>query len=204
MKRFFLLLSVVLISSGPALAGGHHGCCADCGCKHGLRKVCRWECEEVEEKVPAWDCECEDIVIPGKSPYCIQEQCPDPCQNCASRGHPRPHHKKLWGPPRDCCVKTVKALVPIEKTVKKKVLKPVIETVCDTCCAASGCGPGGCVDGAVPALDQTPMSDPTIAPPADSRAPLPPMPPVPADRETSSRRGLNPMASFFNVVSKKR
>jgi hypothetical protein len=172
-----------------------------------LRKVCRWVCEEVEEKVRAWDCECEDIVIPGKSPFCIQEICPDPCANCAPFGHARAHHKKIWGPPCDCHVKTVKALVPIEKTVKKKVWKPVIETVCDKCChkaAAGGCGPAGCAGGTAPALDQAPMGDPTIAPPDGSRAPLPPMPPVPADRETSLRRGVNPMASFFNLVSKKR
>lgn len=205
MKRLLLGLGILLTFAAPSLAGNHHGCCADCGCRQGLRKVCRWVCEEVEEKVPCWDCECEDVVIPGKSPFCIQEVCPDSCQDCAPHGHARSHHKKIWGPPCECCVKTVKVLVRTEKTIKKKVWKPVIEAVCNTCCSnCTAGGPGGCADGAVPALDAAPPADPTIAPQNDPGAPPPPMPPASAGRETSLRRGFNALAPIFSPVSRKR
>src|SRR4029079_14807340 len=104
MKRLLLALGVVLVASGSTFAGGHHGCCADCGCNTGLRKVCRWVCEEVEVKVPGWDCERTDVVIPGKSPYCIKEECDsdgceDGCRNCVAHlgGHSK--HKNEWGAP---------------------------------------------------------------------------------------------------------
>ncbi len=158
MNRLLLGLGVVLAACGPALAGGHPGCCADCGCNRGLKKVCRWVCKEVEVKEPAWDCKCEDVVIPGKSPFCIQEAC-----DSDERGHllfgGRLHHKKLWGPPSGSCVKTVTLLMPTEKTVKKKVWKPVVETVCDTCCnkgTASGAGRAGRVDRVSSVSDRTP------------------------------------------------
>jgi hypothetical protein len=204
MKRLLLLLGVVLLASGPLYAGGHHGCCADCGCNHGLRKVCRWVCEEVEEKAPCWDCECEDIVIPGKSPFCIKEDCDDGCRDRALHFGGRLHQKKGWGPPSDCRVKTVNVLVRTEKTIKKKVWKPVVETVCDTCCAAGGHWPGGCTDGPAPMLDGMCSAEPTVAPQGDSQAPLPPMPPVPTGQETSLRRGLSAIAPVFTPVSRKR
>jgi hypothetical protein len=195
MNRLALMLSVFLATSGAVLAGGHHECCADCGYQHGLRKVCRWVCEEVEEKVPAWECECEDVVIPGKSPFCIQEACADPCQDCVRHGHARWHLKKVWGPPCTCRVKTVKALMPIEKTVKKKVWKPVIETVCDTCCAA-----GGCADGMVGAYGAPPTVNPMVAPQDNSVA----RGRAPGERETSLRRGFNAISPIFMPASRRR
>ena len=208
MKRLLLLLGVVLLTSRPLYAGGHHGCCADCGCNHGLRKVCRWVCEEVDVKVPGWDCECEDIVIPGKSPYCIKDDCcQDGCRDCVPHLGGRWNHKKEWGPPCGCCVKTVNLLVRTEKTVKKKVWKPVVETVCDTCCnncAQGAYGPGGCAAGPAPALEGMPSAEPTVAPQDDSRAPMPPMPPVPQGQETSLRRGFRAIAPIFTPVSRKR
>lgn len=209
MKRLLLLLGVMLASSGPTFAGGHHGCCADCGCNHGLRKVCRWVCEEVEVKAPGWDCECEDVVIPGKSPFCIKDRCDecgdDACHGCAPHLGGRWHHKKEWGPPSGCCVKTVKVLVRADKTVKKKVWKPVVETVCDTCCkncAAGGCAAGGYVDGPARATDNVPPSDPMVAPQDDRGAPMPPMPPVPPGRQTSLRRGLTALVPALAPVSR--
>jgi hypothetical protein len=174
MKRLLLLLGVVLASSGSLYAGGHHGCCADCGCNHGLRKVCRWVCEEVEEKVPGWDCECEDIVIPGKSPFCIKDDCDecceDGCRGCATHLGGRLHQKKVWGPPRGCCVKTVNVLVRTEKTVKKKVWKPVVETVCDSCC--HNCAAGG--DSSDPNVGGAPIAeDRTRSRAPDSSLPTP-------------------------------
>ena len=38
MKRLLLVLGVVLATSGPTFAGGHHGCCAHCGCNTGLAR----------------------------------------------------------------------------------------------------------------------------------------------------------------------
>ena len=194
MIRLMVLLLVVA-AAAQSYAGGHHSCCADCGCDHGLRKVCRWECEEVEVKVPCWDCECEDIAIPGKSPFCIKEECCDGCKegcpNCRAHlgGHRR--HTKEWGPPCDCRVKTVKVLVRTEKTIKKKVWKPVIETVCSNCCANGSCAqaPSG--------MEGAPMDvAPTMAPHGD--APMPPMPPAPAPgSQTSSRRSIKPLWSAF-------
>ena len=104
MKRLMLLLGVVLIGGGPGYAYGDHGCCADCGCNQRLRKVCRWECEEVEVKVPGWDCECDEIVIPGKSPYCIKDDCEECCNDCCCRDCVSHlggclNHKKEWGAP---------------------------------------------------------------------------------------------------------
>jgi hypothetical protein len=163
MKRLALLLFVVWAGGGHCLAGGHHGCCADCGCNQGLRKVCRWVCEEVEVKVPGWDCQCEDIVIPGKSQFCIKEEC-DACGECCDAcgcGHQcvshlggHWNHKKEWGAPCNCCVKTVNVLVRTEKVVKKKIYKPVIETVCENCC--NHCDAGGCAAGSH--LEDAPIS----------------------------------------------
>jgi hypothetical protein len=208
MNRLLLFLFVVA-ASGQSYAGGHHSCCADCGCNHGLRKVCRWECEEVEVKVPGWDCECEDLVIPGKSPYCIKDDCDECCDPCNECCHDCVkhlggclHHTKEWGAPCGCCVKTVKVLVKTEKTIKKKVWKPVIETVCDSCCAAGGCANGSCT--AAPGMDGAPMdAAPTVAPEGDS--PMPPMPPVPSPAsQASSRRGIKPLWSAFAPSNRRR
>jgi hypothetical protein len=128
-------------------------------------------------------------VIPGKSPYCIQEDCR--CEKCAGHLHGHHHHKKVWGPPCDCCVKTVKVLVRTEKKVGKKVWKPVIETVCDTCCAA-----GRCAAGPVPVSDDPPPAARTPATQDGSVAPLPPMPEASSPRP-ASRRGSKPLLSLF-------
>ena len=204
MNRLLLLLFVVAGAS-QCYAGGHHSCCADCGCNHGLRKICRWECEEVEVKVPGWDCECEDLVIPGKSPYCIKDDCEECCDDCCKDcvAHLGGHwnHKKEWGAPCGCCVKTIKVLVKTEKVIKKKVWKPVIETVCDRCCTAGGCANGSCAAGA-PGMEAAPMdAAPTVAP--QDEAPMPPMPPVPAS-QASSRRAIKPLWSAFVPTNRKR
>jgi hypothetical protein len=205
MKRFLLVLSVVLATSSSSFAGGHHRCCADCGCTSGLRKVCRWECEVVEVTVPGWDCECEDLVIPGKSSYCIKDDCDecgdscDCCRTCEKHLGGCLHHKKEWGPPCGCCVKTVKVLVRTEKTVKKKIWKPVIETVCDSCCnngANGSCASGGYPAGPMPAATDMPPPAPTLAPQDDTKAPMPPMPEASSGRPTS-RRGINSFLSAF-------
>jgi hypothetical protein len=197
MKQTLFVLCLVLAGSGSSFAG-HHGCCADCGCESGLRKVCRWECEEVEITEPGWDCECEDIVIPGKSAYCIEDDCQ--CEKFAGHLHGRVHHKKVCGPPCDCCVKTVKVLVRTEKKVTKKIWKPVIETVCDRCChngAAAGpvAGPA--------AANGMPTKAPTPPPQGDTRVPMPPMPEALSVRPTS-RRISNPLMSFFGPAKGQR
>jgi hypothetical protein len=165
--------------------------------------VCRWECEEVEEKVPGWDCECEDIVIPGKSPFCIKDDCEECCDDCCHRGAHfggRLHHKKVWGPPCGCCVKTVKVLVRKEKTVKKLVYKPVIETVCDNCCNACG-ATGACASGA-PMGPMDGGAAPTMAP--EGEAPMAPIPPPPVPDRQTSRRGINPFLSALLPASRQR
>jgi hypothetical protein len=231
MKRLLLVLCVVVGSSGQSFAVGH-GCCADCGCHHGLRKVCRWECEEVEVKVPAWDCECEDVVIPGKSSFCHKSDCGECCNGgcngccdscadgctggcgCGHCGHACVshlgaclHHKKEWGPPCSCHVRTINVLVRTEKTIKKKVWKPVIEEVCGNCCnnCGTGYGNGACAAGAPmegAPMDGAPMGPPTMAP--DSNLPIPPLPPEAAPPKQTSRRGLNPLLSAFKPVSRQR
>ncbi|MEX2137624.1 MAG: hypothetical protein WD894_00055 [Pirellulales bacterium] len=207
MKRLLLVCGIVLGWNGPALADHHHGCCAGCGCNQGLRKVCRWVCEEVEEKAPGFACECEDVVVPGKSPFCVQEVCVDPCQDSTPHLFGRLHHKLVWGPPSECCVKTVKVLVRKDKTVKKKVWKPIVETVCDTCCnncTAGGSPPGVNGGDMPPAIDKRLPDDNPIAPHGESGALMPPMPPGPAGRETSFRRGINSLMSTFAPVNGQR
>jgi hypothetical protein len=220
MKRLLLVLCVVAAGGGESVAGGH-GCCAGCGCHHGLRKICRWECEEVEVKVPAWDCECEDIVIPGKSPFCAKDDCgeccdggcdgcADGCDGCGHCGHRCVshlgaclHHHKEWGPPCSCHVKTVKVLVRTEKTVKKKIWKPVIEEVCAGCsnhCGTGACpnGAGACANGSCAAggaMDGDPMGPPTMGPEANPGLPGPPMPPEPSPIPQTSRRAINSLLS---------
>jgi hypothetical protein len=136
MKRLLYLVGVVLATCSPALAGDHSPCCAACGSHQGLRKVCRFVCEEVEVTEAGWDCQCEDIVIQGKSPFCRQSVCNcghKGCPHCTSRSAGLWHKKLIWGAPASCQIKTVKLLAPTEKAVKKKVWKPVIETVCSRC-----------------------------------------------------------------------
>jgi hypothetical protein len=191
MKRLLLLAALSLLCRDSSFAGGHRGCCADCGCDTGLRKVCRFVCEEVEIKSPAWDCECEDIVIPGKSTFCIKDDCAE-CRDGVNHLGSFLNRTKAWGPPRDCCVKTVKVLVRTEKTIKKKVWKPVVETVCDRCACNGIAGERAAV--AAPGLDSEP-GDPAVAPQSNPSAPMPPVPA--AAPQTRANRGFDSLFPAF-------
>ncbi len=172
MNRFLILLVTMILTSGGAL-GAEHNCCAECGCSAGLRTVCRWVCVEVEEQVPGWDCKCEQIAIPGKSTHCIEPDC-----DCAAVGsqsctkHPSgcDGTTKMWGPPGNCRVKTVKLLVRTEKTITKNVWKPVIETVCSACCSQSTVRPWPDSTKAKSALETQHITHESTARQKDNRA----------------------------------
>lgn len=205
MKKLVLLLGVLLFFTAQSYAG-HHACCADCGGQQNLRKVCRWVPEETEVKGFEWKCECEDICIPGPSDYCIKdecEECPTDCcgPNCVRHLGGHWNHKKEWGPPCGCCVKTVKRLVRVETVKQVTVYKCVIETVCDRCCPSGGCTSGNCAEGAPVG---PPQGAPELAPmdgAPTTDAPMPPLPPSP-DRQASSRKSgkLNPILTAFSKI----
>ena len=211
-----LLLSAVPLVSAQSLAGHHGGCCDNCGCHCHTRKVCRWEWEEKEVKEVVWKCECEDFCIPGPSPHCRVDECEECCNDCCDDccgGHCEKHiggclcHKKKWGLPCGCCVRTKKILIRTEEVKKIKIPKCIIEEVCDRCCGNGGCGNGACANGAcasgacadgVMPPPGVPMDAPTVAPSSD--APMPPMPPQAGKQNT--RKKPNPLLSAFMPASR--
>jgi hypothetical protein len=135
MIRLLTLLAVVGSTHAAILAAEPVESCARCGCTDHLRKVCRWQCEEAENKIPAFSCQCEDIVIPGKSPACYESCGPHASSQWLGNHLNGLFPRHLWGLPCECRVKTVKVLLRSDKTMKKKVWKPVIETACKRCCS---------------------------------------------------------------------
>jgi hypothetical protein len=211
-----LLLSAVPLVSAQSLAGHHGGCCESCGCQCPTRKVCHWKCEMKEVKDYEWKCECEDFCIPGPSPHCRVEECGecadccnDCCDDCCGCGHDCVRHlggclchKKKWGAPCGCCVRTKKKLIRVDVVKQVPVYTCVIEEVCDRCCGNGACGNGACgngscVGGAVPPPG-VPMDSSEVAPPSD--APMPPMPPQAGKQPTKKR--LNPILTAFMPASR--
>ncbi len=80
MKKRFVICSLLLFAISRSGVAGEPGCCAECGCRCNVKKVCRLVCEEKEVKEIEWDCKCEDFCLPGKSEVCCEKCKCDPCK----------------------------------------------------------------------------------------------------------------------------
>ena len=139
------LLTVAFLSAGAFRLDAKDHCCTQCGCSHGLRKVCRLVCETAEVTETKFDCECEDFCVP-----CPSEKCGTHCE-CDCKSHHSVSCKTIWKPSSHAQVRTRKLLV--KKEVKKVVPKYrwVVEYVCDGC---------GCGDETAPAEAALPTAEP--------------------------------------------
>ena len=150
------LLTVAFLSAGAFRLDAKEHCCNECGCSHGLRKVCRLVCETEEVAETEFSCKCEDFCVP-----CPSDKCGTHCE-CDCKSHHGVSCKTIWKPSPHAEVRTRKLLVI--KEVKKEVpqYRWVVEYVCDGC----GCG------------DQTAPAD------AAPEAPLPTAEPAPPARRS--------------------
>lgn len=120
----------------PGAGTASAGCCADCGCRTGVTKVCRRVPEQKKVSVTCWGCKEDDFCIPGAStPNC--EHCEDVCRpndGCCLHGCTRSFVWTEWLPSNCAKIFTKKKLM--KRTITKTVpsYKWVVEELCPACC----------------------------------------------------------------------
>ncbi|HUT13351.1 MAG TPA: hypothetical protein VMY42_22880 [Thermoguttaceae bacterium] len=173
-------LAVILMEA--AVAAEH--CCDQCGCKSGVRKICRPIVTTRRVEVTYWDSVCDEICLPK------QVQCPDggcgKCGRCGvgddkcgegGCGGVQGYNSCGADPCAGCCkVRTRNRLLRKTEFREVPVVYWVVEYVCD-----------GCGDQGMGVPEAIPLPAEISIPPAP---PLPEPPPIPVPAEDTAGVGV--------------
>jgi len=186
------MLAVILVK--VAMAAEY--CCERCGCKSGVRKICRPIVTTRRVEVTYWDSVCDEICLPKKV------QCPGgacgSCGRCGTGdvkcgdggyGGEQGFNSCGADPCAGCCkVRTRNRLLRRTEFREVPVVYWVVEYVCDSC---GDRRPG--VPEVVPLPEPIPLPEPMPLPADSALPPAPPLPeppPVPLSAEGTADVGV--------------